>query len=187
MKLIQLLPIGDLDAGLASDVRAGLAAEFGARCEILSGSFDPEPARHPERRQYHSTEILARLEKLTLAGASLAQTRCDKPNSWRLLALTPLDLYIPTLTFVFGEAQLQGPCALVSIYRLRQEFYGLPADDALLRGRSLKEAVHELGHTLNLRHCDDYRCVMAPSHSVEWVDLKSSSFCPACRARLSVS
>src|SRR5512143_3074924 len=102
------------------------------------------------------------------------------PAAWRLLGLTPHDLYIPTLTFVFGEAQLEGSCAIFSLNRLRQAFYGLPPGPRLLHERMIKEAVHELGHTLRLRHCDDYRCVMAPSHSVEWVDLKGSSFCPSC-------
>jgi archaemetzincin len=184
MKLIQLLPIGDLDPELAKQVGGGLSAQFGARCELVANSFDPEPALHPERHQYHSTELLARLEKLRWRGPSPGQAGTHPANAWRLIALTPLDLYIPTLTFVFGEAQIDGPCAVISAFRLRQEFYGLPADPVLLGERLLKEAVHELGHTLGLRHCADYRCVMAPSHSVEWVDLKSASFCPACRARL---
>ncbi len=186
MKLLQLLTIGDADDDLAAALCAGLAAEFHARCEILANSLDPEPARHPERRQYHSTELLARMEKLLLSARHAAQAATDlsavteDAKTWRLLGVTSLDLYIPTLTFVFGEAQLDGPCAVISAHRLRQEFYGLPPDPRLVRERLLKEAVHELGHTLGLRHCDDYRCAMAPSHSVEWVDLKGASLCPTC-------
>ena len=65
-----------------------------------------------------------------------------------MLALTELDLYIPVLTYVFGEAQLAGDSALVSAHRLRQEFYGMPANRRLLDERLLKESLHELGHTL---------------------------------------
>ena len=97
--------------------------------------------------------------------------------------MTSLDLYIPILTFVFGEAQLGGTSAVVSYHRLRQEFYGLPADMDLLANRLLIEAVHELGHTLHLTHCQDYRCVMAASHAVEWIDIKDSGFCDDCLAR----
>lgn len=68
----------------------------------------------------------------------------------------------------------------MSLHRLRQEFYGLPPDPRMLRERLLKEAVHELGHTLGLTHCEDYSCAMAPSHSVEWIDVKTSAFCPNC-------
>ena len=71
---------------------------------------------------------------------------------------------------------------MVSAHRLRQEFYGLPPITELFRQRVIKEAVHELGHTLNLTHCDDYRCAMASSHAVEWIDLKESALCAACHA-----
>ena len=106
------------------------------------------------------------------------------PDTWRLLAVAESDLYIPILTFVFGEAQLGGECAVVSWHRLRQEFYGLPADDQLLRERLWKEAAHELGHTLHLAHCDDYGCVMASSHAVEWIDIKQGEFCGSCYGRV---
>jgi archaemetzincin len=108
--------------------------------------------------------------------------RREIPDAWRILGVTSLDLYIPILTFVFGEAQLRGNCAVVSSFRLRQEFYGLPANEALFRDRLLKESVHELGHTFELSHCDDYQCVMSPSHGVEWIDLKTNRLCQSCRA-----
>jgi archaemetzincin len=106
-----------------------------------------------------------------------------RPQDWRFLAIADVDLYIPILKYVFGEAQMGGPCAVVSIHRLRQEFYGLAPDRPLLSQRLLKESVHELGHTLDLRHCQDYRCVMASSHSVEWIDLRESTMCDSCRAQ----
>src|SRR5215469_12868187 len=63
-------------------------------------------------------------------------------------------------------------------------FYGLERDDDLLRQRLLKESVHELGHTLDLHHCEDYRCVMASSHAVEWIDLREVTFCALCQSKL---
>jgi archaemetzincin len=105
-------------------------------------------------------------------------------DCWRVLGVAAVDLYIPILTFVFGEAQMGGPCAVVSSYRLRQEFYGLPGDTELLRARLLKEAVHEIGHTLELPHCGNYRCVMAASHAVEWIDLKEAALCGRCHAQV---
>ena len=91
-----------------------------------------------------------------------------------------MDLYIPVLTFVFGEAQLADGGAVVSTHRLRQEFYGLPANPELLHVRLLKEALHELGHTYGLRHCPDYTCVMSASNGVERIDLKQAEFCTHC-------
>jgi archaemetzincin len=64
-----------------------------------------------------------------------------------VLGVTACDLYVPVLTFVFGEAQLDGNCAVVSVARLKEEAYGMPRREDLLRERLVKEAVHELGHT----------------------------------------
>jgi archaemetzincin len=169
---IHLLAVGDVAGHLLAGLRTDLSSEFQARCEVLSGGLYPAQAFNTGRGQYSSTEILACMQ------AHIT------PETWRLLGVTSLDLYIPILTFVFGEAQVSGPCAVISTHRLRQEFYGLPPDPELLGQRMLKEAVHELGHTLGITHCRDYRCAMATSHAVEWIDVKSSHFCVNCRTRL---
>lgn len=169
---LQLLPIGELDRRLLEDLRAQMGRVFRIPCEVVDNNLSPEFAFHPERGQYHSSEILGRMQQHVTS-------RC-----WRLMGVTAVDLYIPILTFVFGEAQLGGRCGVVSVHRLRQEFYGLPPDPELLRQRLLKETVHELGHTLELTHCEDYGCVMAASHSVEWIDVKDSYLCSACEKRV---
>ncbi len=76
-----------------------------------------------------------------------------------------------------------GPGAIVSYHRLTQEFYGLPPDLDVLANRLLIESVHELGHTLHLTHCQEYRCAMASSHAVEYIDIKDSGFCEDCLAK----
>lgn len=96
------------------------------------------------------------------------------------------DIYIPILTFVFGEAQLEGRCALMSGHRLHQEFYGLPRDEDLYMHRCEKEAVHELGHTMGLKHCQNFECVMRYSNSVADIDIKRNVFCPDCSRILGI-
>lgn len=172
MNRIQVLPLGNLPNAKLAELCDGLAVVFGSRCEILQSEPAPARAFNVSRQQYSSTEILAGLATRAI------------PEASRLVAVTASDLYVPVLTFVFGEAQLEGQCAVVSTCRLRQEFYGLPGDANLENGRLLKEAVHELGHTFGLAHCENYECVMASSHAVEWIDLKGSRFCPACGKRL---
>jgi len=170
MKLLQLLPIGSVDDALVQDLRPAVEEILGVPCKVHPLRLDPEFAFHGERQQYHSSEILQRMQSFVT------------DNSWRILGVAAVDLYIPILTFVFGEAQMGGPCALLSTQRLRQEFYGLPSDPELFRQRVVKEAIHEVGHTLNLTHCCDYRCAMAFSHAVEWIDLKDRWLCSTCRA-----
>ena len=175
MNLVHLLPVGKLEPSLLEDLCQAVPRCFGVRCEVLPIELDPGPAYHIERQQYHSSELLQRMH--ALAGR----------EHWRVIGITAVDLYIPILKYVFGEAQMGGPCAIVSFHRLRQEFYGLDRDDLLLGQRLLKESAHELGHTFHLRHCQDYRCAMASAHAVEWIDLREGSFCHSCRSRLESS
>jgi len=172
MNLVHLLPVGKVEKSLLEDLRAALPRHLPVTCEVLPVELDPVPSYHVERQQYHSSEILERMQVLV------------RPEHWRLLGIAEVDLYIPILKYVFGEAQMGGPCALVSLHRLRQEFYGLDRDVALLSQRLLKESVHELGHTLDLRHCQDYRCAMASSHAVEWIDLRGAMLCDSCESQV---
>ena len=98
----------------------------GMICTVADPLPTPEYAVHSERQQYHSSEILARMS-------------ARSKDCWRVLGVTAVDLYIPILTFVFGEAQMGGPCAVVSTHRLHDEFYGLPANQETLKKRLLKE------------------------------------------------
>ncbi len=170
MKTLHLLPIGNVDDGFLTDLCPVMEEVLRVPCKVIPTQLDPEFAFHGERQQYHSSELLQRMQNVV------------RPDTWRILGVGMVDLYIPILTFVFGEAQMGGPCAVVSGHRLRQEFYGLTSDRKLFRERLAKEAIHEVGHTLNLTHCDDYRCVMASSHAVEWIDLKDRSLCTTCRS-----
>jgi len=173
VKPIHLIPLagGDvrpLSLDVLETLAAALARGFRTPCRIRPEPFDVAFAWDENRRQYYSTAILQRLE------------RAMDPDA-RILGVTACDLFVPVLTFVFGEAQLDGNCAVVSAARLHDEFYGLPAREDLFRERLLKEASHELGHTFGLRHCADWRCVMASSHGVERLDVKGPEFCTACR------
>lgn len=171
MNTVHLLPVGTVDNRLLETLRADLPGSLRVQCEILPFRLDPAPAYHSERQQFHSSELLQRMLRLVRAG------------DWRFIAIADVDLYIPILKYVFGEAQIGGSCAIISAFRLRQEFYGLDRDDDLLRQRLLKECVHELGHTIGLHHCEDYQCAMASSHAVEWIDLRERTWCEACQTK----
>ena len=172
MKPIHLIPLVSVNGGLGFNrlehLAATLARTFRTPCRIRPETLDISFAIDDRRQQYYSTAILQKLEKSA------------DPHA-RILGITTCDLYVPVLTFVFGEAQLEGNCAVVSTARLNEEFYGLPASEPLLRERLVKEAAHEIGHTFGLRHCNDWRCVMASSHGVERLDVKTADFCRACR------
>jgi archaemetzincin len=102
----------------------------------------------------------------------------------RVLGVVDVDIFAPGLNFVFGEADIARRRAVISLKRLRKEFYGLPKNEDLFQERVLKEAVHELGHTYGFKHCSNPNCVMRFSNSLYDTDFKDWNFCPACKIRL---
>ncbi len=145
---------------------------FGIPARRLPPLPDPLFAYDEARGQFDSARILREVFERRGADAT------------RVLGVTRVDLFIPVLSFVFGQAQLEGPAALISLARLRQEFYGFPPDLPLVQERAAKEALHELGHSFGLIHCPDPACVISLSSSIEQVDAKNGAFCPGCRALL---
>jgi archaemetzincin len=172
---IILFPIGELgevETAVVELLALSLSEHVNLRSRLSDIGISLEGSYDVARRQYYSTRLLERL----------LDHRAD--DDGKLLGIAGVDLYIPPLSFVFGEAQLGGDAAVISTHRLDQRFYGLERDVELLYSRCEKEAVHEIGHCFGLVHCRDYRCVMYLSYAVEDIDLKSNVFCPACRELL---
>jgi archaemetzincin len=161
---------GRLDS--SEDLVASVAAAFRVPVRWVERRLDPDRAYDAARGQHDATAMLQQV----LASIEDA--------SERHLAIVSVDLFIPVLTFVFGQAQLGGPAGLVSTHRLANEFYGLPRAPGLTRERIEKEVLHELGHQFGLFHCRQFECVMRSSTYVEEIDLKRAAFCESCGARL---
>lgn len=131
--------------------------------------FSIEFAYNHQRRQYNAEDILNKLKRR---------------DEFRVLGVTSVDLYVPSLNFVFGLAEYGGIAALISTNRLRPEFYGEPHDKKKFFERIIKEAVHELGHTFSLKHCPRSDCVMHFSNSIYETDAKKKELCHACKRKL---
>ncbi|WP_321477921.1 archaemetzincin [uncultured Paludibaculum sp.] len=160
-----LPPLSALDGLSASAARS-----LSVSCHVETQPVTIDYTFDAYRMQAWSTPVLARLKER------------NPPSGVVVLGVTALDLYVPVLTFVFGEAQLAGPAAVISTHRLRDEYYGLPPNEEALSQRLFKELLHEVGHTQGLKHCTDWRCVMSSAHAVERIDLRQAAYCRACAA-----
>jgi archaemetzincin len=160
-----------VEEALLAAIEEALRHCFGIDVQRHSALGAPEFAWDGARRQFSAPLILRRL---------LVELESD--GSSRLLAVTGRDLYIPMLSFVYGQAQLGGRAGVVSMARLRSEFYALAPNEELLRVRACKEALHEAGHLFGLVHCSDTSCVMALSTGVGQIDLKQPLLCAGCAA-----
>lgn len=140
------------------------------RVEKAAPLTEVSEAYYSQRNQYHSTRILALLEK-----------RIEPLHIGRLLGVTSFDLFVPGMSFVFGEARLPGRAGIISTHRLKPQS---PNEHDLFHERAIKEAVHEIGHMLGLRHCSDSVCVMHFSEHIGDTDRKHVEFCKSCQSRL---
>ncbi len=168
---ILLISIGEVDPKVIDTLKFDLARVFKKRVLIGKRMTQPDDALNKKRNQYFSTAILkAMIEKKEYATYE------------KTLGIIDHDLYVPRLNFVFGEASQR--VAVISLTRLRYEFYNLPKDQGLFRRRVLTEAVHELGHTYGLKHCGNPHCVMFFSNSLIDTDAKGPAFCQRCKSKL---
>jgi archaemetzincin len=169
---ITLVPMGRLPTELLRWIQGRLSETLRRSVTVGKPVGLPPAAYHAQRQQYLGEAILAAMRPLPL------------PPGTQAVALVDGDCYAPGLSFVFGQAARGGNMAFVALPRLRQSFYGEPEDADLFGARVLKEAIHELGHTWNLAHCPDVRCVMHFSNTLEDTDLKGVEFCAHCQKRL---
>lgn len=168
MKSLYLMPVGAPDTRALEILKHRCEEELGWEIRITTPMAIPSIAFDPKRNQHEAIHILRGVIDTVPREAT------------RVLAVADVDLFIPMLTFVFGQAQLKGKVALMSLARLRQEYYGLPANPPLLYKRTEKEAMHEIGHTFGLIHCTEKNCVMALSNSIQQVDGKMAEYCRSC-------
>jgi archaemetzincin len=167
---ITLKPLGNIADEIMEELKDRVGGVFHCPVEIRVGFSDLAQAYNPERKQYFSSKLLASLKK--------------SEREERVVGIADVDLYVPRLNFVFGEADIVSGTAIVSLCRLKPEYYGLAPDEALFLERTTKEIVHELGHTFGLGHCPNNKCVMHFSNSLADTDLKEAHFCNKCRPKI---
>lgn len=184
MVKLKILPLGNIPEDVIEAVREELLTIRAIGSESLPMSL-PAETYNPIRHQHLSEKVLEFL--------------INKFEE-RVLGITDKDLYSGNLSYIFGQAQLKGNAAVVSIHRLNPDFYSIKAESneeedkrkieerskALLKERAVKEALHEVGHMLGLRHCDKPSCVMSFSNTITDVDRKGKELCGSCRNLLRI-
>ncbi len=172
---IKLISFGYFGRDFLAEIVHDVEREFSVPVKTQEGYLDLSEYFESARKQYDGNKLLGEI------GRSFAS---DKSKT---LGILNVDLYIPILTFIFGQAYFNGNCGIASAYRLKNERYGIEADEKVFVDRLRKEVIHELGHTFGLIHCQNSVCVMRSSTYVEDIDQKSWSFCSKCRKKLDTS
>lgn len=168
--VITIAPVGLDEGDVLQVLSEDLKRVFGCRVRTAHRLEIPSDSYSAPRNQYLAPLFLQ----------ALRNSR-DPEREEKILGVTDKDLYVEGLNFVFGQAELGGSFAVISLTRLHQSFYDLPEDRMLFFKRASKEAVHELGHTFGLKHCPNSFCVMCFSNSLRDTDRKNVDFCQPCR------
>jgi archaemetzincin len=172
VKNITLIAFGYLNDDLLDSVYLDVEREFSVPVKTKQGHLDLSEFFDSGRKQYNGNLLLKEIE----------QKFAKEKN--KTLGIFNVDLYIPILTYIFGQAYLNGNCGIASIYRLNNDRYGLKPDKQIFYSRIRKEIIHELGHTFGLLHCSNPICVMRSSTYVEDIDQKEQQFCTKCRQQV---
>ena len=159
--LLTFLPIGKVDSEIF-DMLQDKLSYLSVKMSVLDGVSVPDKSYNGERNQYESKQFLSLIRKY--------------PGD-KALGITDVDLYAETLNFVFGQAEVGRKAAVISLHRLKGE-------REIYLKRIVKEATHEIGHTIGLNHCKKPKCVMHYSNCLEETDFKDEKFCEDCDKEL---
>ncbi len=172
---IILLSFGHFGRAFLQDISDAVFKEFDCPVIVKEAHVDLSGFYDPGRRQYNADKLLREVDSRPNLNAS------------KVIGLFDVDLFIPILTYIFGQAQLGGQTAIASVFRLSNELYGMKKDDVVLLNRFKKEIIHELGHAFGLIHCYTTACVMRSSTYVEDIDQKDVHLCIKCRSNIGLS
>ena len=172
MGRIILVLLAEINEHIMEVLKQSLEQIFNRVVETRAIIRSLETTYDPSRNQYISPRLLSRLRRI------------KKGSRDKILGIVDVDLYSPEFDFVFGEAEIGSGVATLSLYRLQPKHYGLHPDAKVFEERTVKEAVHELGHLYHLGHCPNPKCVMHFSTSLVDVDIKGNKFCSKCRQGL---
>jgi archaemetzincin len=169
---IVVVPLGEVDFILVNRLAVELGPVFNRSVDIIKGMKLPQEALNMTRNQYYAQVVLSKLERA-------------KANSReKVIAVCEEDLYLPDDNYVLGHTDILAGAAVVSLYRIRQEFYGLPEDENKVYPRLFKETIHRIAHLFQLSECRNPKCVNYYSQVMLDIDSKSENFCDVCRRRL---
>jgi len=172
---ILLISHGNFEMDFVEKIAREIARVFAFPVHIEISHVDLNEFYDPIRRQYNANSILNTIDKRS--------TELHLKN----IGLFKVDLFIPILTYIFGQAALKGSAGIASLYRLKNEHYGIKKDENLLFERFTKVIIHELGHMFGLIHCQNPICVMRSSTYVEDMDQKNQNFCSQCRSDMELN
>lgn len=166
-------PLGEVDPAVLGRVVGAIGRAFDVRVEAVPAIALPAEAYYAPRKRYRADQLLGFLEYLDIA------------LKGRVVGVTMKDISATKGAVydwgVFGYGMAPGKVCVISAFRLRHG----RASGELFLWRLERVALHELGHTFGLLHCDAPGCLMNDARGrIATVDGSTGRFCRACRRKI---
>ncbi|HDL03404.1 MAG: hypothetical protein DRP46_12355 [Candidatus Zixiibacteriota bacterium] len=169
---IVVVPLGEVDFMMVNRLATSIGPVFSRSVDILKGMKIPDEAFNVIRNQHYASIVLAKLERVKANPRELVVSVCEE------------DLYLPDEAYILGHADAILGTAVVSLFRIRQEFYGLPEDDMKIYTRMFKQSIHQMAHLIGMTSCRNPKCVNYYSQDMFDIDTKGEDFCDICKRQL---
>lgn len=167
--VIALQPCGEVKPEHLAVVKEGLEQAYGLPVTTLPTKALPKAAWYAPRQRYRADVLLDDLTN-------------QPPATCRIvIGLTAKDISVTKDQHedwgIFGLGEIDGRACVVSTFRLGAR----GANEAKLRDRLRKVAIHEVGHVMGLPHCPSAGCVMRDAEaSITTVDAETGACCESC-------
>ena len=170
-RIIRLVPLGDVEPELLEAVSKAITSRVNATIEIAKGEPLPPEAFYKPRKRWRAEKLLEFLDTTKATGA------------WRVVGVTNAEIST-TKGDIFdwgiaGLGTIGGPSCVVSAQLYKKH----SKTKAVMLHRFSDVAVHELGHTLGMPHCESTGCVMADAkgNAIKSADHSTGQYCEPCR------
>lgn len=169
---IVVVPLGETDLTIINRLAASIGGVFNRGVDILKGMRIPSEAFNETRNQYYARIILSKLERVKANSRELVVGICEE------------DLYLPNTHYILGYADPLSGSSVISMFHLRQEFYGLPEDETRVYPRLYKETIHQMAYLYSIRGCNNPICVHYETGEMMDIDNKNTRLCDICVRQL---
>lgn len=176
---IAIQPLGNVQQSRLKWIQQSLSELYDAQVFIL-----PERAMYPQAfvqlksPRYRADTLLRCLKKDMPDSADFIIGVTMKDISTTKYEIYPIKIKSPEHLYkdwgVFGLGACPGKSCVVSLFRIGK-------NEKLIQERLKKIAVHEVGHNLGLKHCEDKNCVMTDAvERISSVDNAKLQLCNKC-------
>lgn len=169
---IVVVPLGEVDFMLVNRLASNIGQVFNRSVDILKGMKVPDEAFNVIRNQHYASIILQKLERVKVNSKEQIVAVCEE------------DIYLPDEPYVLAHFDVVSGTAVISLNKIRQEFYGLPEDETKVYDRLFKLAVQQVAYMSEIPGCRNPVCINYYSVNMMDIDNRGSKLCDICRRQL---